>query len=68
MQVLKDKKVIVTGASGLLGSAIRKELGEDNEHEYLRVYVGHLRQKIEENPSKPKYIVTKRGIGYSFEG
>jgi two-component system KDP operon response regulator KdpE len=39
----------------------------DNEHEYLRVYVGHLRQKIEENPSKPEYIITKRGIGYSFE-
>ena len=41
------------------------EYGE--EHEYLRVYIGHLRQKIELNPSKPKYIVTKRGIGYSFE-
>lgn len=41
------------------------EYGE--EHEYLRVYIGHLRQKIEENPSKPQYIITKRGIGYSFE-
>jgi len=41
------------------------EYGE--EHEYLRVYIGHLRQKIEVNPSKPRYIITKRGIGYSFE-
>lgn len=41
------------------------EYGE--EHEYLRVYIGHLRQKIEENPSRPQYIITKRGIGYSFE-
>jgi len=41
------------------------EYGE--EHEYLRVYIGHLRQKVEENPSKPEYIITKRGIGYSFE-
>jgi two-component system KDP operon response regulator KdpE len=41
------------------------EYGE--EHEYLRVYIGHLRQKIEANPSKPRYIITKRGIGYSFE-
>jgi two-component system, OmpR family, KDP operon response regulator KdpE len=41
------------------------EYGE--EHEYLRVYIGHLRQKIEMNPSRPEYIVTKRGIGYSFE-
>ena len=37
------------------------------EHEYLRVYIGHLRQKIETDPSKPNYIITKRGIGYSFE-
>lgn len=41
------------------------EYGE--EHEYLRVYIGHLRQKIKINPSRPEYIVTKRGIGYSFE-
>jgi two-component system KDP operon response regulator KdpE len=41
------------------------EYGE--EHEYLRVYIGHLRQKIEVDPSKPRYIITKRGIGYCFE-
>ena len=38
------------------------------EHEYLRVYVGRLRQKIENDPANPKYLVTERGIGYSFEG
>jgi two-component system KDP operon response regulator KdpE len=37
-----------------------------NEVEYLRVYVGHLRQKIEVDPLKPKYILTERGIGYRF--
>lgn len=41
------------------------EYGE--EHEYLRVYIGHLRQKIEADPGKPEYIITKRGIGYCFE-
>jgi two-component system KDP operon response regulator KdpE len=41
------------------------EYGE--EHEYLRVYIGHLRQKIEVNPAKPEYIITKRGVGYCFE-
>ncbi|MBC8496939.1 MAG: response regulator transcription factor [Chloroflexi bacterium] len=41
------------------------EYGEETE--YLRVYIGHLRQKIEENPSKPNYIMTERGIGYRFE-
>ena len=32
--------------------------------QYLRVYVGHLRQKIEEQPDDPRIIVTEPGIGY----
>ena len=36
------------------------------ESEYLRVYVGRLRQKIEADPSNPQYLLTERGIGYSF--
>jgi two-component system KDP operon response regulator KdpE len=32
--------------------------------QYLRVYVGHLRQKIEETPEDPRIIVTEPGIGY----
>ncbi len=39
-----------------------------NEVEYLRVYAGHLRQKVEEDPLNPKYILTERGIGYRFGG
>ena len=38
------------------------------ESEYLRVYIGRLRQKIEEDPSTPRYLMTERGIGYSFAG
>ncbi len=41
------------------------EYGEETE--YLRVYVGHLRAKIEQDPSKPEYLLTERGIGYRFE-
>jgi two-component system KDP operon response regulator KdpE len=37
-----------------------------NEVEYLRVYMGHLRQKMEEDPLKPEYILTERGFGYRF--
>lgn len=37
------------------------------EHEYLRVYIGRLRQKIEVDPANPKYLITERGIGYTFE-
>jgi two-component system KDP operon response regulator KdpE len=36
------------------------------ETHYLRLYVTYLRQKIEEDPSKPKYILTERGVGYRF--
>ena len=31
---------------------------------YLRVYIGHLRQKVEENPDMPEMIVTETGVGY----
>ena len=37
------------------------------ESEYLRVYIGRLRQKIEQDPANPKYLITQRGFGYSFE-
>ncbi|NIT56613.1 MAG: response regulator, partial [Aliifodinibius sp.] len=37
------------------------------ESEYLRVYVGRLRQKIETDPSNPRYLHTERGVGYCFE-
>ena len=39
-----------------------------DEAEYLRVYMGKLRQKIEIDPLKPKYLHTEHGIGYRFEG
>ena len=41
------------------------EYGEETE--YLRVYIGHLRQKVEVNPATPRYLLTERGIGYRFE-
>ena len=39
-----------------------------DEAEYLRVYVGKLRQKIEVDPLKPDYLHTEHGIGYRFQG
>lgn len=35
--------------------------------EYVHVYVSQLRNKIEENPRQPRYILTVHGIGYVFE-
>jgi len=34
---------------------------------YLRVYVGHLRQKLEADPAQPQHIRTETGIGYRFQ-
>lgn len=37
-----------------------------DEPHYVRLYINYLRKKLEENPSKPKYILTERGVGYRF--
>ena len=33
---------------------------------YLRIYMGHLRQKLEADPTRPQYFLTETGIGYRF--
>lgn len=38
-----------------------------DSHQYLRVYVGHLRQKIEVKPAQPQHILTEIGVGYRFQ-
>lgn len=37
-------------------------------HQYPRVYVRHLRSKIEIDPDNPKFILTEPGLGYRFLG
>jgi two-component system KDP operon response regulator KdpE len=37
------------------------------ETNYLRVYVGSLRRKLEDDPSRPRHLITEPGIGYRFE-
>ena len=31
---------------------------------YLRIYMGHLRQKLEDDPAQPKYLLTETAVGY----
>ncbi|EJX1085539.1 winged helix-turn-helix domain-containing protein, partial [Escherichia coli] len=33
---------------------------------YLRIYMGHLRQKLEQDPARPRHFITETGIGYRF--
>ena len=36
-----------------------------NSH-YVRIYMAQLRKKIEEEPSRPRHILTETGVGYRF--
>jgi len=35
--------------------------------DYVRIYISHLRQKIEPDPALPRYIITEPGVGYYFQ-
>jgi two-component system KDP operon response regulator KdpE len=41
------------------------ESHQDEEH-YVRLYVSYLREKIEPDPTRPRYILADRGRGYRF--
>ena len=41
------------------------EYADDIDH--VRIYVWHLRQKIEPDPARPRYIITESGVGYYFQ-
>jgi two-component system KDP operon response regulator KdpE len=61
--LMRNQGVPVTHAK-LLRSVWGPEYG--TELDYLRSFVKTLRQKVEENPAKPKYIVTEPWVGYRF--
>lgn len=37
-----------------------------DENQYVRIYIAQLRKKLEEDPNKPKFIVTESRVGYRF--
>ena len=36
----------------------------ENERQYLKLYIWYLRQKLEDDPARPRLILTERGVGY----
>ena len=62
--------VLITHASKVLTHRqLLKEVwgpGRIEHNHYLRIYVGHLRQKLEDDPAQPRHILTETGIGYRF--
>jgi DNA-binding response OmpR family regulator len=55
---------LILSPSQLLASVWGDEYAD--EMEYVKSYVWRLRQKIEPDPSQPRYIITERGLGYKF--
>jgi two-component system, OmpR family, KDP operon response regulator KdpE len=41
--------------------------GSVNESHYLRVYMGQLRHKLEQDPARPRHLVTEIGVGYRLK-
>jgi two-component system, OmpR family, KDP operon response regulator KdpE len=39
----------------------------DRESHYVRVYVQQLRQKLRDDPGRPRYIITEPGLGYRWK-
>lgn len=65
------KKLILSNGEVLTRQVLLEELWENEEYveeHALTVNINRLRSKIEDNPSKPKYIKTVYGIGYAWTG
>ncbi|MBV9191605.1 MAG: response regulator [Betaproteobacteria bacterium] len=42
--------------------------GHEKHTQYLRIYIGGLRKKLEKNPARPKVLLTEAGVGYKLAG
>jgi two-component system KDP operon response regulator KdpE len=60
--ILTEHAGAVVEHNQLLRAVWGQEFTKDND--YLKVYIWHLRRKIEENPSQPRLLLTEWGIGY----
>lgn len=67
IKILAQHQGRVMTHTQLLKAAWGNTVSSSDTH-YLRVYVGQLRKKIEENPTQPRYIITEPGIGYRLMG
>ncbi len=64
LEVLASNPHRLIGRSELLTTVWGPEYGE--EANYLRVYMSQLRNKLEPEPSNPRYFITELGMGYRF--
>jgi two-component system KDP operon response regulator KdpE len=59
-------RVLVQHAGKVLthSQLLRQVWGDATDPQYLRVYVRQLRQKLEPDPERPRYVLTETGVGY----
>lgn len=62
--LVRDPGRLVPGRE-LLQAVWGPAYGEETN--YLRVYVAQLRRKLEDDPSRPRHLITEPGLGYRFE-
>ena len=62
LSVMAASEGRVLTAPQLLRSVWGPSHAEDGH--YLRIYMGHLRHKLEDNPAQPRYLLTETGVGY----
>jgi two-component system, OmpR family, KDP operon response regulator KdpE len=55
------------GCRGALLEMLVRTPGRLVSQQDLRVYVGGLRKKLEDDPSAPRHLITEPGMGYRFE-
>ena len=64
-------EMLVRNAGRLVtqGALLREVWGPEygTETNYLRVFMAHIRRKLEPDPSEPRYFITEPGMGYRFE-
>ena len=64
-------EVLVRNAGKLVtqGALLREVWGPEygTETNYLRVYMAHIRRKLEPDPAHPQFFITEPGMGYRFE-
>ena len=64
-------EMLVRNAGKLVtqGALLREVWGPEygRETNYLRVYMAHIRRKLEPDPANPRFFITEPGMGYRFE-
>jgi two-component system KDP operon response regulator KdpE len=67
----RQRSVLVANANRVMTApqllrAVWGPAQSDNSH-YLRIYMGHLRHKLEDDPAQPQYLLTETAVGYRLQ-